>query len=161
MFALLENYMMAICFYCLVQSRCNWLSMQEAKALFSKVTTIHQHPLLMRWPAEAALCQNPIKFAGAFVQNLKLLTRISDMSSEHDTTKMYRDLSVSGHPCAIVWFSVSKSAGKRSVLAFWWLTSFLARYEPKVCSTTENPGGSVAQRNQQPKKMQTCNFRHF
>lgn len=39
-------------------------------------------------------------------------------------------------------------------------TSFLARYEPKVCSTPENPGGSVAQRNQQPKKTQTCNFRH-
>lgn len=104
MFALLENYMMAICFYGLVQSRCNWLSLQEAKALFSKVTTIHQHPVLMRWPAEAALCQNPIKFAVAFVQNLNVLTQISSMSSEHDTTKMYQDLSASRHPCSIVWF---------------------------------------------------------
>lgn len=155
MFALLENYMMAICFYCLVQSRCNWLSSQEAKALFSKVTTIHQHPLLM-----CSSLSKPHKICSSFRAKPKCAD--SAIWHEHNTTKMYQDISASGHPCSIVWLSVSKSAGERSALAFWWLTRFsLARCEPKACSTTENPGGSVAQQKQQPKKMQTCNFRHF
>lgn len=82
-----------------MQWRCNWLPSQEAGALFSKVRSIHQHQLLMWWPTEESLCQNPIKHGVALVQNINVLTQISDMSSEDDITKRYDEWLASGHPC--------------------------------------------------------------